>query len=97
MKIEDGEWCGDMGELGASCFHTLSEETRDVAKVDWDHERFGMVCTQPVNFGEWKKAILKLCKLSRRCSYDAKMKVVRFNDKVQSFVLRLEGGDGYNP
>lgn len=90
VRIKDAEWCGDMGNLGASCFHTLTDETRDIPSEEWDYERFGMVCTQPDNFAEWKKAILKLCKISKACTYDAKTKMIHFVDKVERFHLSLE-------
>lgn len=69
VEIRDAEWCGDLGRDGAVCFQTLSDGTREVPQPDWDTERFGMVCTKVDSFANWKAAILKLCKASRRCVY----------------------------
>lgn len=83
VEIHDAEWCGDMGQSGASCFHTLSEGTRDVGKERWDQERFGMICTNVESFANWKKALLKLCRTTQKCTY-------RETQIIQDFVERLD-------
>ena len=91
VKIKDSEWCGDAGQFGASCFKTLSDNTRDIEKAKWDEERFGMICTKAENFADWKASILKLCQMAgKRCKYDVKNKVIRFNERVESFSKSLE-------
>lgn len=70
VKIHDGEWCGDIGASGASCFHTISTSARDLTKEQWDLERFGWLCTSPQSFAEWKTALLKLCDYSDICTYE---------------------------
>lgn len=89
VKIKDSEFCGDMGTAGASCFKTLSGETRDVHPNDWDEERFGMICSKADTFADWKKAILKLCKMSRRCKYESKKKIKKFGKAIESFQLKI--------
>ena len=89
VKIKNSEFCGDMGNLGASCFKTLSGETRDISPNDWDDERFGMICSKADTFADWKKAILKLCKMSRRCKYESKKNIKNFGKKVESFKLKI--------
>jgi hypothetical protein len=75
-----------MGQQGASCFNTISDNSRDIEKDEWDKERFGMLCTKAESFANWKQAILKLCKLAgKRCKYDVKKKIIKFNDKVIDF------------
>jgi hypothetical protein len=49
-----------------------------------------MICTKAENFGEWKKAILKLCKISKRCTYDVKTQVISFHAKVEHLVLKMD-------
>lgn len=91
VKIKDHEFCGDAGPLGASCFHTLTDESRDIEKEQWDQERFGMICTNAASFADWKESLLKLCKLAgKRCRYVVEKKIIEFNDKVESFTLSLE-------
>lgn len=86
VVIKDGEWCGDMGSLGASCFHTLSDDSRDIDKDSWDKERFGMVCTQSENFADWKANLLKLCKETKMCSMDVLKKIDAFDGRIKSLV-----------
>lgn len=83
IKISDQEYCGDIGEFGATCFHTLTEETRDIEKGAWDRERFGMICSTAETFGEMKKVVLKLCSLSKRCSKKAKKKINKFGNNLE--------------
>ena len=97
IRIKNGEWCADSGPEGATCFKSLNvEDTRDISRDTWDElaigpdHRFGKVCTDVENFGEWKKALLKLCRLTRRCTFDVKNKVVAFVDKAQSVKFNLE-------
>lgn len=84
IQIPDTEWCGDMGDgkqtqgIAASCFHTLTDDTRDVSKDAWDAERFGEVCTTTNNFAAWKTAIEELCSLAgKRCTYAVKAALAR--------------------
>jgi len=90
VKIKDGEWCADRGPLGASCFHTLTDESRDIEKEVWDKiaigpdHRFGMVCSEPDNFANWKAAILKFCSRTKSCSYEFKKKVNEFSERVEA-------------
>jgi hypothetical protein len=82
IQIKDAEWCGDMGSEGAYCFHTISNEARGLEKPDWDKERFGMVCTNPANFANWKEAILKLCEQTKNCTYEFVEMLTSFSNKV---------------
>lgn len=84
MKISDSEWCGDKGALGASCFHTLSDEARDLDKDEWDELRFGQVCTPSATLAEWKAAILKLCKATRACSFQERRLLRRLGEKLDT-------------
>lgn len=88
IKISDTEWCGDMGDYGASCFHTLSNGTRDIEKQAWDQERFGKVCTSAATLAEWKAALLKLCNDTGRCDYETKKIINEFTRKIQRRVLQ---------
>lgn len=89
VNIKDGEFCGDLGSDGAECFTTLSGQSRTISPGDWDDERFGMICSKADTFANWKKAILKLCKLSKRCKYDVKKKIIEFGDNVESYQVKI--------
>lgn len=72
VRIQDTEWCGYMGELGATCFHTLSDETRDMTLEEfktWCAEN-GCVFGTSKTFAYYKGLLQKLCKSTRRCTYD---------------------------
>lgn len=73
-----------MGESGASCFHTLSATTRDIAKPDWDKERVGKICTAAESFANLKASILKLCKLpASHCTMEQVETLERISYQIQ--------------
>ena len=78
VEIHDGEFCGDMGDDGAICYHTLTPETREIMKADWDVERFGQICTSASTFADWKETIEKLCSSTKRCTYEQQQAVFQF-------------------
>lgn len=91
VRIDDAEFCGDMGSEGAQCFNLLSDKEREIPKPQWDEERFGMICTEAQTFVEWKKAIIKLCRVSGRCYYDTTEMAVKFGDRVDNFTEFIHG------
>lgn len=70
VTIQDQEWCTDLGTLGATCSHTLSDETRDVLPTQWELERQGMLCTEAKNFSYNKMVIEKLCSETPGCRFE---------------------------
>jgi len=74
-----------MGELGASCFNTLNDDSRDLTLEEWDKERFGQVCTQPANFTDIKTTIEKLCYKNKKCTYEQKKILKRLNGNLEKF------------
>lgn len=70
-----------MGAQGATCFHTLAKDTRDLTLEQWDTVRFGQVCTDATNFASNKAALEKLCKETKNCNYE---QVATFLGKVLS-------------
>lgn len=87
VVIPDTEWCGDMGQDGAYCVHTLNDTTRQVPKAAWDQERFGMLCTTSDTFASWKAALEKLCRDSR-CSFETKKEMASFFEKAERLAKR---------
>lgn len=83
VRVSNTEWCGDMGRLGASCFHTLTDHEREISPSDWESYRFGMICATAEDFAEIKKSLLKLCASTRKCKYDTRIKIQNFGIKVQ--------------
>jgi hypothetical protein len=84
VPIKNSEWCGDLGSEGASCFNTLNDNSRDISKEEWDQERIGMICTKPQTFQELQSAILKLCKASKRCTYENKKIIFNFIKNIEA-------------
>jgi hypothetical protein len=83
IPVKDSEWCGDLGSEGASCFNTLSDNQRDIPKDKWDEERVGMICTKSQTFADWQATILKLCKASKRCTFEDKKIIINFMENVK--------------
>gem|GEM_PF-5512937 len=77
-----------MGELGASCFHTLSDKERDVSKPEWERQRVGMICTSSDSFSNWKEVILKFCAESRKCTYEMEQEVKKFSSRVEKRIIK---------
>lgn len=71
--------------MGASCFHTLSEDSRDLDKDTWDKERFGQVCTQPQNFIDLKSNLEKLCYKNKKCTYQQKKILKKITRDLEKF------------
>lgn len=96
VKIKNQEWCGDKGPLGAYCFNTHNSSTRTIEPGVWNtiavgpDYRFGKLCTDAGNFTDTTAVILKLCKVSKRCTYDAKKKIITFSDNVESFTVETK-------
>lgn len=78
VKIKDSEWCGDLGEYGATCITMLSNHQRELDKVSWDEERFGMICGKAEAFGDLKGAIQKLCYKNKKCEYEKIEQATKF-------------------
>lgn len=74
-----------MGELGASCFNTLNDDSRDLEKSAWDKERFGQVCTSPENYTHIKSTIEKLCWKNKKCTYEQKQILKRLTRNLEKF------------
>lgn len=70
VPIKNSEWCADAGIDGAYCFKTLSDDARILTKEEWDEIRFGQICGSPQTFANFKKALLKLCRISKACDYE---------------------------
>lgn len=56
----------------------LSNKQRELTKVEWDQERFGMICGRPEAFGDLKQAIQKLCHKNKKCEYEKIEQATKF-------------------
>ena len=85
VELKDFEACGDKVDLGATCFHSLTPETRKLTKEEWDKIRFGRISLHIDAFLYMKSAIEKLCSVSDRCTYEEKEQLSDFFSRVESF------------
>lgn len=88
IEIPDIEVCSDAGSLGAFCVTSVSNKERDIEKVKWDAERFGMLCMKSDAFADIKAAILKLCHNNKRCVLEVEEKAKEIDDKVKKMSLK---------
>lgn len=79
-----------MGNLGASCFKSISAKTRDLSKEQWDQERFGQLCTKSDSFTNWKVAIEQLCADTRLCTYEEEQLIQNLGKRVEKFNAVIE-------
>lgn len=70
VHFSNSEICADLGDAGAFCQMTLSDDSRDFTKEEWDEIRFGWLCMAPETWEELKASILKLCKETNVCAYE---------------------------
>lgn len=96
VKITDREFCADMGPDGASCFTTLTGTEREINPNDWEDYRLGMICSKADTFAEWKKAIAKLCRYSRRCTFETKKKINRFGQNIEEVKVKIHEKNLYS-
>lgn len=87
--MKDSEWCGDMGPLGASCFHMLTDATRDIDEPTWKMERFAQVCTKSENFKNLKISILQLCRETHTCTWQLVEALNNFDAHLDALQARL--------
>lgn len=85
VTIHDSEWCGDIGSYGASCFHTVTDQRRDLSKEKWDNLRYGQLCTSAESFANWKASLLKLCGKTGMCSFEEKKLISEMGERIDSF------------
>lgn len=79
VPIKDVEACADAGALGASCFHSLSDKTRDLTPPQWAEVRYGWLCMSTDDWTNWKQAIETLCQNNRgECSYEDQQRISQF-------------------
>lgn len=74
IKIQNYEFYGDKGVLGATMVESLKPEKPGVRipKAEWDQRRLGMVCTSAANIADIQANIDRLCALNKfACAYVA--------------------------
>lgn len=88
--MKDVQWCGDLGEVGAHCANTLTNETRDIPKTVWDSERVGWLCTNSDGFNDTEKAIDQLCNETNLCDYETRQAISAALFRLEKVVARAQ-------
>lgn len=83
VTIYDKEVCGDLGEFGAHCNHTLKPNPRDLTKEEWDKERVGWMCVDPTGFNDTETALDQLCTTTRRCTYKQRQAIESVKARIR--------------
>lgn len=83
VQINDHEWCVIAGSDGAYCFHTLTEQERDLTEAEWKLESRGWLAGSPEAYANLKEAIEKLCSETKKCTYEEQQNLKKFFTKVE--------------
>lgn len=62
--MQNEEFCGDEGSIGAHCVDSISGAQRDIAKAQWDIDRVGQICETAQAFGDMKTDLEQLCQMA---------------------------------
>ena len=74
VTVYDQEVCGDLGQAGAHCAHTLTNQTRDISKANWDIERVGYLCMNSQSFTDQETAVDEFCNNNQSlCDYQTRV------------------------
>jgi len=90
--VFDKEVCGDLGKYGAHCAHTLTDETRDIPKQEWDRVRIGYLCVSSEGFNDTETALDQLCQTTNLCNYETREQLREALRRVRGVVERSRGG-----
>jgi len=78
----DEEVVADLGAAGGYAVHTLTDQTRDIPKAEWDRERVGYLCVNSTAFNDAQTALDQLCQETNLCDYQTR-------DAIQKASLRI--------
>lgn len=96
VKIEDHEWCQDLGTYGAECFNILSDKERSLDGQEWyvarTNERFGQVCGSIDAFSNIKTALEQFCYTTKACDVETKEKIDNLFTKIKKGSEKLKEG-----
>ncbi len=67
LEVPNVNWYRDKGPLGARMTNTVSGESKDISKPEWDEIRFGMFCTDEMSFAKYQKFIEDACAMTKKC------------------------------
>jgi hypothetical protein len=83
VTVYDKIVCGDLGEDGAHCNHTLKQEPADYDKATWDSMRIGWMCVDPTGFNDTETALDQLCTTTNRCTYKQRQAIEEVKARIR--------------
>lgn len=90
VTIHDKEVCGNLGEYGAHCAHTLIDKTRDMTKAQWEKQSVGWLCTNSTGFNDGETALEELCTQSNLCDYATRQELRAAFDRIRNVAHRAQ-------
>ena len=88
VTLTDSIWCGSLGPLGATCFHSMTTDTESLTLQQWaqvwDNLDNPQVCTSASTLAEWKQDIEELCSYEQDCTVDVQEAVDTFYNKISA-------------
>lgn len=91
ITVKNTEVCGILGADGAHCANTLTPDTRDLTKEEWDAISAYRYVAMPIEaYAEWKKIQEYLCHESNLCDYETVKQLRAFDDKYEDMRRYME-------
>jgi hypothetical protein len=88
VTIYDKEVCGDLGEYGAHCAHTLVDKKRDISKANWDQMRVGYLCMDSMAYNDTETSIDQFCATSKLCDYKTREQIAQVKARMRPVVKK---------
>lgn len=82
ISLKDGQACGDMGRLGATCDNVFTDKPVDYDAAEWDRRRVGRISIPSALYANWKAALLKFCKDTGRCKIEEEEAIEEIGKKI---------------
>lgn len=89
VKLKDGQACGDMGRLGATCDNVFTDKPVDYDEKTWEQKRVGRISLTPALFANWKAALIKFCNDTKRCTFEEEQAVEEVGKRVDRLIHKM--------
>ncbi len=83
VTVYDKEVCGDLGNVGAHCAHTLTDAKRDIPKAQWDRERIGYLCAKAEGWNDTETSLDQLCTTTNLCDFETRETLGRVKSRMR--------------
>jgi hypothetical protein len=90
ISLKDGQVCGDMGRLGATCDNVFTDKPIDYSAEKWDELRIGRISITASMFANWKSALLKFCSDTGRCRVEEEEAIKEIGKKLDDLNKKIE-------